>query len=52
MSDDIKVLPDAIPDIKFNLEAQEQFGNDKGVVFEHWAAIPSPIGLISLCFLI
>lgn len=44
MSDDIKVLPDIIPDIKFNLEAQEQFGNDKGIVFEHYAAIPSTIG--------
>lgn len=33
-----------IPDIKFNIEAQEQFGKDKGVVFEHWAATPSPIG--------
>ena len=45
MSDDVKVLPDMIPDIKFNLEALEQFGNDKGVVFVHYAAIPSPIGL-------
>ena len=42
--DDLKVLPDQIPDIKFNLDAQEQFGNDKGVVLEHWAAIPSAIG--------
>jgi hypothetical protein len=42
--DDIKVLPDIIPDIKFNLEAQEQFGQDKGIVLEHWAAIPSTIG--------
>jgi hypothetical protein len=42
--DDIKVLPDSIPDIKFNLEAQEQFGQDKGIVLEHWAAIPSTIG--------
>lgn len=44
--DDIKVLPDIIPDIKFNLEAQEQFGKDKGIVFEHFAAIPSTIGQI------
>lgn len=44
--DDIKVLPDIIPDIKFNLEAQEQFGQDKGIVFEHWAAIPSTVGQI------
>lgn len=42
--DDIKVLPDIIPDIKFNLESQEQFAKDKGTVFEHWAAIPSTIG--------
>ncbi len=42
--DDIKVLPDVIPDIKFNLEAQEQFGQDKGIILEHWAAIPSTIG--------
>lgn len=44
--EDIKVLPDIIPDIKFNLEAQEQFGKDKGIVFEHFAAIPSTIGKI------
>ena len=42
--DDIVVLPNSIPDIKFNLEAQEQFGNDKGIILEHWAAIPSTIG--------
>lgn len=42
--DDIKVLPDIIPDIKFNLDAQEQFAKDKGVVFEHYAAIPSTVG--------
>lgn len=41
----IKALPDMIPDIKFNLEAQEQFAQDKGIIFTHWAAIPSPIGL-------
>ena len=46
MSDDIKVLPDIIPDLKFNLEAQEQFAKDKGIVFEHYAAIPSTIGQI------
>lgn len=44
--DDIKVLPDIIPDIKFNLDAQEQFATDKGILFEHWAAIPSTIGQI------
>ena len=45
MSDDVKALPDFLPDVKFNLTALEQFGNDKGVVFCHYAAIPSPIGL-------
>jgi hypothetical protein len=44
--DDIRVLPDIIPDIKFNLEAQEQFALDKGIIFEHYAAIPSTIGQI------
>ncbi|HBI01516.1 MAG TPA: hypothetical protein DDY18_07815 [Flavobacterium sp.] len=44
--EDIKALPDIIPDIKFNLESQEQFGKDKGVVFEHFAAIPSTVGKI------
>lgn len=42
--DDIKVLPDILPDIKFNLESQEQFAKDKGIIFEHYAAIPSTIG--------
>ncbi|HUV84076.1 MAG TPA: hypothetical protein VMV86_00110 [Methanosarcinales archaeon] len=45
MSDKPKALPDILPDIKFNLKAQEQFAKDKGVIFIHWAAIPSPIGL-------
>ena len=45
MSSKPKALPDEIPDIKFNLKAQEQFGKDKGIVFEHWSAIPSPLGL-------
>ena len=45
MSDRKKVLPDNIPNIGFNLEAQEQFVKDHGVVFTHWSAIPSPIGL-------
>ncbi|MDD5650668.1 MAG: hypothetical protein PHF86_09665 [Candidatus Nanoarchaeia archaeon] len=40
-----QVLPDEIPRIKFNVEAQEQFGNDRGIVFEHWAAVPSAIGM-------
>ena len=42
--DDFTVLPSSIPDLKFNLVAQEQFGNDKGILLEHWAAIPSTIG--------
>lgn len=42
--DDIKVLPDIIPDVKFNLDAQESFAKDKGIIIEHWAAIPSTIG--------
>ena len=41
----IKALPNIIPNVKFNLEAQEQFGNARGIRFEHWSAIPSPIGL-------
>lgn len=41
----LKVLPDLIPDIKFNLKAQEKFANNRGIVLEHWSAIPSPIGL-------
>lgn len=45
MSERIKVLPDVIPDVGFNTKAQEQFAQDKGTIFEHWAAIPSPIGL-------
>lgn len=41
----IKALPSVLPEIKFNLEAQEQFAKSRGVIFEHWSAIPSPIGL-------
>jgi hypothetical protein len=40
----IKAPPNIIPGVKFNLEAQEKFANDRGIVFEHWAAMPSPIG--------
>lgn len=40
-----KAMPDIIPNIKFNLETQERFGNARGVIFEHWSAIPSPVGL-------
>jgi hypothetical protein len=45
MSNRVKVLPNIIPNIGFNTIAQEQFAKDKGIVFEHFAAIPSPIGL-------
>jgi len=42
---DITVIQnDLIPDVKLNLKSQEQFINDKGIVLEHWAAIPSTIG--------
>ncbi|HLD91702.1 MAG TPA: hypothetical protein VI911_11945 [Patescibacteria group bacterium] len=41
----INVLPIEIPDIGFTFEAQEQFATDKGILLEHWVAIPSPIGL-------
>lgn len=44
MSDRIAVLPDIMPNIGFNLEAQEVFATDHGIVLEHWAAIPSTIG--------
>jgi len=44
MSDRKKVLPNLIPNIGFNLEAQEKFAKDHGIVFEHYAAIPSTIG--------
>lgn len=40
-----KAHPDVIPNIKFNLKSLEQFGNNRGIVFTHWSAIPSPIGL-------
>lgn len=40
-----KALPDLLPEVKFNLLAQEAFAKARGVVFEHWAATPSPIGL-------
>ena len=46
MSDRIKVLPDIIPNIGFNLESQETFVNEHGIILEHWAAIPSTIGQI------
>ena len=45
MSNKIKAIPDIpLPEVKFNLEAQEKFAKSRGVIFEHWAAIPSPIG--------
>lgn len=40
-----QALPDIIPEVKFNLKAQEQFAKDRGIVLEHWSAMPSPIGL-------
>ena len=43
--DKIKALPDILPSVKFNLTAQEQFGNDRGILFVHWVAIPSSVGL-------
>jgi len=46
MSDRINVLPLEIPNIGFTMEAQEQFTLEKGIVFEHFAAIPSTIGQI------
>jgi len=45
MSDRKKVLPNIVPNVGFNLEAQEKFALDHGIVFTHWAAIPSAIGL-------
>lgn len=44
MSKKLLVLPDAIPNVGFNLKAQEQFAKNRGVIFEHYAAIPSTIG--------
>jgi hypothetical protein len=46
MSERINVLPLEIPSIGFTLEAHEQFAKDRGVIFEHYAAIPSTIGQI------
>jgi len=46
MSDRTKTLPDIIPNIGFNFDAQESFVKDHGIIFEHWAAIPSTIGQI------
>jgi len=40
-----KVLPNLIPNVGFNLKAQEKFALDHGITFVHYAAIPSPIGL-------
>jgi hypothetical protein len=38
-------IPFPIPDIGVNLESQDQFVQNRGVHFEHYAALPSPIGL-------
>jgi len=47
MSKKIKTIIDtsSMPEVKFSLDAQEKFGRSRGVIFEHWSAIPSPIGL-------
>jgi len=45
MSKRTNTFPDLIPNVGFNVKAQEQFAQDHGITFEHWAAIPSPIGL-------
>lgn len=34
-----------VPNIGFNLKAQDNFVQQRGIKLEHWAAIPSPIGL-------
>lgn len=38
-------VPNNIANIGINLIAQDKFVNDHGIIFEHWSAIPSPIGL-------
>lgn len=38
-------IPSPIPDIGVNLESQDEFIKNRGISFEHYAAIPSPIGL-------
>ena len=45
MSENIPALSFPLVDVEFNITSQEQFINEKGILFEHWAAIPSPIGL-------
>jgi hypothetical protein len=44
MSKRIPAISTTPLNIGFNLDSQEQFIKDKGIVIEHWAAIPSPIG--------
>ena len=39
------ILRDNIKNVGFNLKAQEKFVKDHSIVFEHYSAIPSPIGL-------
>jgi hypothetical protein len=39
------LFPNLIPNVQFNLNAQELFVKDHGIIFEHFAALPSPIGL-------
>lgn len=39
-------LPNGLLDkVKFNLTNQDDFVKHRGIVFEHWAAVPSSIGL-------
>lgn len=38
-------IPFPLPDIGVNLESQDEFIKNRGISFEHYAAIPSPIGL-------
>jgi len=40
-----KALPPQISNVGFSLQAQEQFATQRGIVFEHYVAMPSPIGL-------
>lgn len=38
-------IPFPIPDIGINLDSQDEFIQNRGIELEHYAAIPSPIGL-------
>lgn len=43
--DKLKIPSPPNPDIGINLESQDEFIKNRGVNLEHYAAIPSPIGL-------